>query len=72
MDATAFVWCPFYLIGGQMMKVTIREQLKSKSPQKQIDKKKSDKLSESDLKYLMGTSRQTLTRGKGGAWRNGR
>ncbi|WLR54849.1 hypothetical protein LC048_21010 [Mesobacillus subterraneus] len=54
------------------MKVSIREQLKSKNPQKQTAKKKTDKLSESDLKYLMGTSRQTLTRGKGGAWRNGR
>jgi hypothetical protein len=31
--------------------------------------KKTEKLSEKDLAYLMGTNRKTLRRGKGGAWK---
>ena len=33
-------------------------------------KRKSDRLSESEIKDLMGVNKPTYKRGKGGAWRN--
>lgn len=54
-----------------MMKVTIQEQLKSKAAPKEVEKK-TVKLTDSDLRYLMGINRTTYSRGRGGAWRNGR
>lgn len=41
-----------------------RKQSKKKPPVK-----KQEKLSESDLRFLMGSSMQTLRRGKGGAYK---
>ncbi|MFC0271112.1 hypothetical protein ACFFIX_06560 [Metabacillus herbersteinensis] len=42
--------------------IEVKQQQKKKPPTK-----KKDKLSDSDLRYLMGTNRQTLHRGRGGA-----
>ncbi|MBO1515038.1 hypothetical protein [Metabacillus bambusae] len=41
-----------------------RKQTKKKPPAKN-----QEKLSESDLRFLMGSSMQTLRRGKGGAYK---
>jgi hypothetical protein len=45
---------------------------KKKKPVKKLAVKKTEKLSDSDLRFLMGVDRPRYSRGKGGAWRNSR
>ncbi|MBT2661930.1 hypothetical protein [Bacillus sp. ISL-45] len=45
---------------------------KKKPIKRKAQKKKQEKFTDSDLKFLMGTNRQILSRGKGRAWRNER
>jgi len=42
---------------------------KKKKHHQKPQKRKSEKLSESDIKSLMGMNKHTLRRGKGGAWK---
>jgi hypothetical protein len=64
------------------MKPTLKDQLKEwkkqhreiksakkKKPHQKPQKRKSEHLSESDIKSLMGMNRRGLHRGKGGAWK---
>lgn len=56
------------------MNPSLKEQLlQLKTHQQQQQKKqparKPEKLSDSDLRYLMGVNMQILKRGKGGAWK---
>lgn len=75
-----FDWCPFYFTKGEMaMNQTLRDQLKQwKNDRTVIEKEKKDhqkkpkrkaKSSTRDIMDLMGTNRQTLSRGKGGAYK---
>lgn len=45
---------------------------KKKKRHQKSQKRKSERLTESDIKSLMGMNHSTMRRGKGGAWRNGR
>jgi len=42
---------------------------KKKKPHQKPQKRKSEHLSEVDIKSLMGMNKRTLYRGKGGAWK---
>ncbi|AJO24797.1 hypothetical protein AB434_1356 [Heyndrickxia coagulans] len=69
-----------------MMKPDIKEQLrewkqqhreatgygKKKKRRQKAEKGKSERLSEREIKDLMGYYEPVFKRGKGGAWRNGR
>ncbi|UQD53317.1 hypothetical protein C0971_15770 [Bacillus methanolicus] len=50
----------------------ITENPKNKPENKKQSTKKTEKLSKSDLIYLMGMNRPRYSRGKGGAWRSTR
>ncbi|MBL5768398.1 hypothetical protein [Heyndrickxia sporothermodurans] len=63
------------------MNPTLRDQLKQwenrhkkliKDNRQQTIRRKSERLSEDDIKDLMGMNKPTYRRGKGGAWRNWR
>ncbi|MGE6260887.1 hypothetical protein ACQKCU_23925 [Heyndrickxia sporothermodurans] len=63
------------------MRKTLKEQLKQyekqhkaliKKGRRKSQKRKSEALSENEIKDLMGMNMPTYRRGKGGAWRNGR
>jgi len=65
------------------MNPTLKEQLKGwkrqlqestpkKKRRQKPQKRKSEHLSESDIRSLMGINQPTMKRGRGGAWRNGR
>lgn len=83
MSAQRLFGVLFILLKGDgEMKQSLKEQLKRwkkdhmemkeerKRKNKPVQRKtKVDKLSESDLRYLMGTNMQTLKRGKGGAYK---
>jgi hypothetical protein len=45
---------------------------KKKPSEKKLAAKKTEKLSKSDLIYLMGMNRPRYSRGRGGAWRSNR
>jgi hypothetical protein len=45
---------------------------KIKKRHKKPKKRKSELLTESDIKSLMGMNKAVMKRGRGGAWRNGR
>lgn len=45
---------------------------KKKKRRKKAEKRKSEHLSEREIKDLMGYYEPVFRRGKGGAWRNGR
>ncbi|WP_153124647.1 hypothetical protein [Peribacillus tepidiphilus] len=55
------------------LKVWIKKnsfQRPKKKPSEKKTAKKTEKLSKSDLIYLMGMNRPRYARGKGGAWRS--
>ncbi|APB37965.1 hypothetical protein BIZ35_15175 [Heyndrickxia coagulans] len=45
---------------------------KKKKRRKKAEKGKSERLTEAEIKDLMGMNKPVYRRGKGGAWRNGR
>jgi hypothetical protein len=47
-----------------------KEKPKNKPENKKPAAKKTEKLSKSDLIYLMGMNRPRYSRGRGGAWRS--
>ncbi len=70
-----YVRCPLFLFhkGEGCMNLTLKEQLRQWKRKNQGVKgrknKQPEKLSEGDLRYLMGMNMQTLRRGKGGAFK---
>ena len=65
-------WCPFdFKKGGTDLSDQLKRQLNSWSsthPRKHT-KKQKEKLSQSDLRDLMGMNRPTYKRGKGGSYK---